>query len=372
MQTPRDLSINSVPGLPTRYAYEVDYATNELIELRTAVSQNKHEKGKEYPIYKYLDGYDNVIIFPYEGPTGYAKTFTSSEGRHIKLRDYQVKPVANVISNLKNYGGVFLKAPCGTGKTVMALAVCERMDYEKILILVDQKDIANQWRERIEEFLPHDSVEVFHSKATKVSELRESTARFNVVVAQSLMREDWVNDPVVADFLICDEAHVFAAPCFCASIFNLDYHHSLALTATEDRKDGLEWVFAAFLSSSTVKVTAKTLEARVAMPRINVNLQWSDFCAAWCNRLREMTWKNKCEGCEHFAEYPVRCGGNLPMGRHGPKWDQKKLMWTPLLVALCNNEEYLNRFLTVIGKFHRAGRDVLIFNQFRTHVLYTK
>lgn len=319
------------------------------------------EGRKPYPIYKQLDG--GMVLVPRVKQSPASATFTPKKALPFKLRPYQAKPVMQAVETLKSQSGFLLRAACGTGKTVMAIAICELQRYKSVIVLVDQVDIANQWQDRINEFLPKATVAVFHGKAESVDTLRANKARFKIVVAQSLMKKDW-DKPAECDMLVCDEAHVFSAPCFCGAIYNLDYHHSMALTATDDRKDGLTWVFMQFLAGSIINVSAKTMQATVLSPRMNVDTRVGDYNPAWCNSLRGMTWKAKCTSCEHFDKFPVRCGGGLPLAAKGVKWNKDKIMWTPLLSDTVSSEKYLKKFLPVIKKFHKAGRQLMVFGQF--------
>jgi len=325
---------------------------------------------KSYPVYRVLE--DGTMVVPRDKNIApprniQRRKMTSS----ILLRDYQEEPVATCVYNLiVETPGLLLKAACGTGKTLMALAVADILDITSVIILVDQMGIADQWRARIEQFLPGETIEVFHSKASDIETLRESTAKFRIVVAQSLMRQDWLTDPVKCDLLICDEAHVFSAPCFCNAIYNINYLRSIALTATEDRKDGLTWVFLAFLGTKVVEVKGRTMTAKVVRPTTTVGVNWHAYATAWCVVNKKMTWKAACAKCPLYNKFPVRCGGNLPLTDRGVKWNTDRLMWTSLLVDICNKESYLDWFVPIIAKFHEKGRQVLIFNQFRAPLAY--
>lgn len=252
-----------------------------------------------------------------------------------------------------------------TGKTVMSLAISEQLGAESVVILVDQRKLAEQWEARINEFVPGATVEQFHSKASKIDSIFQSQARFKVVVAQSLMTRDFTQNPVKCDLLLVDEAHVFSAPRFCQSMYNLDYRASLGLSATPDRKDGLEWVFHRFLGIRQVVVNATTMKATVISPKIKVDLDPDDYQSNWCARDHRMTWYARCTQCEHFAGFPRHCGGNLPDDGHGNvRWAGERFMWTPMLVDLTDNTKYLDQYLPVIKTFFDRGRNVLVFNQF--------
>ena len=66
----------------------------------------------------------------------------------IQLRDYQNHAVQDM---LRRHRGV-LVAPCGAGKTVMALSLIHHRQ-QKTLILVHTLDLLKQWSNQIQNFL---------------------------------------------------------------------------------------------------------------------------------------------------------------------------------------------------------------------------
>jgi len=342
----------------TRRAFELISDTEFNREAFTAVST---DKTRSYPTYVERGG---MLLVPKNKNEKAEMKMAPLKTPPFKLRDYQNQPVADAVKSLSNHSGLFLKAAPGMGKTCMALAISAINKYKKVIVLVDQKKLADQWAERISQFLPKATYKVFHSQATKIDNLRESKATFDLVVAQSLMTKDWVDDPVKCDLVICDEAHVFSAPRFCKSIYNLDYHHSLALTATEDRRDGLTWVFMQFLADKMIEVAGRTLTAKVIRPEVTTGVRYQDYQMAYCRFIQGMTWKAKCRDCEKFSKFPVRCGGGLPMNDLGVAW-KEDIIWTPMLVDLFKDEKYMSWFAKMIIKMYKAGRQLLVFNQFR-------
>jgi len=347
-------------------AFTLVSPTEELLAQYSATPIVKVGKARTYPIYKSVD---DLIAIPKdrsERPPPLAVLPTT-----IRLRDYQEEPVNEVANILATkHTGVFLKAACGVGKTVIALAVAEKLGVSSVVVIVDQKNIATQWAERISQFLPDKTVAVFSSTDTPLAEIRQSNAAIKIILAQSLMRQEWFYSPLKCQLLICDEAHVFSAPRFCGAMYNIDYERSLALTATEIRKDGLTWVFYKFLAGTTVEVKGRTMTARVVRPRITVDFPWYDYRTAWCIVYKSATWKARCSKCPLFDKFPVKCGGRLPLGPKGVQWNPERLMWTSMLSDLVNDEKYLNTFIPVIRRFFEAGRQVLIFNQFRAPLNY--
>ena len=67
------------------------------------------------------------------------------------LRENQLPIIDVALSELNNNGGVVISAPCGEGKTAMALnLICELK--KKTLILVHNENLLDQWIDRISFF----------------------------------------------------------------------------------------------------------------------------------------------------------------------------------------------------------------------------
>ncbi len=279
------------------------------------------------------------------------------------LRDYQVKAVSESVRLLKNHSGMLLQAGCGTGKTVMALKIAEQIG-RKTCVLVDQIDIAKQWQERIQQFLPGATVEII-GNGKGDAETVILSADFTIIIAQSLWRVSRQDNPIKTGLLIVDEAHVFSAPKFFEAITNIDFIYSLALTATPKRKDGLEWVFQITLGNVTLDVEGTYMKSVVKMIRSRhfTEASQEDFKTAWCNYDRRMTWFDRCRQCPLFDLYPSHCGGRLPLTQQSPpqvKWDNQSIMFASLIQAACGDPTYINWIVSQIDVLISKGRQILV------------
>ena len=293
-------------------------------------------------------------------------TFSSN----IQLKEFQKGPVEDVVTTLLETGGALLRADCGSGKTVMGLEIVHQLgdDISTVLVLVDQINLAEQWQERIAEFMPEVTSAIYGGNNENLDTVREDKAQIKIVVAQSLMRKQWINKPILADLLIVDEAHVFSAPCFCEAIANIGFVYSLALTATPDRKDGLQWIFSWILGDETIEVkntntlTPVVYQVHLDQPRFNTG----DFRMSWCRRNGKMTWLDNCRQCLHFEKFPFTCGGYLPANRQTNhiQWGDK-LNMTSLVQKVTNRDEYLMWLHETTIFLAEKGRKILVFSAFR-------
>jgi hypothetical protein len=154
-----------------------------------------------------------------------AFTFTGS------LRAQQKAAVAD----LAGHDLGVLVAPPGAGKTVMACAIIAHHQLPT-LVIVDRKELVDQWRSRLTEHLDVDPADVGQIGGGR----DRPTGVIDVAMIQSLSRRD---DPSVFDaygLVVVDECHHIPAVSFQACVQNAPTRGWLGLTATPYRRDRLE------------------------------------------------------------------------------------------------------------------------------------
>jgi len=128
-----------------------------------------------------------------------------------------------------------LAAGTAFGKTVVAAAVIARRKVNT-LILVNRKPLADQWAERLSQFLgiPKKEIGIWGGGKHRFS------GKIDIALIQSLTRKGQTNREITGTYgqLIVDECHGISAPSFerVASAFAGRY--ALGLSATVVRKDG--------------------------------------------------------------------------------------------------------------------------------------
>ena len=157
------------------------------------------------------------------------------------LRASQQTPVEKTIESLETHGGATLCLPTGAGKTACALYIASHLK-SKTLILVHKKFLADQFKDRIAQFLPNATV------TTIQGDICDTSGEIVIAMIQTLVSRRY--DATVFEpfsFLIFDEAHHVAARVFSSIMFTLNLRYTLGLTATPRRRDGLEQLIFDFL-----------------------------------------------------------------------------------------------------------------------------
>jgi len=161
-------------------------------------------------------------------------------GRWEEGKPNQVEAVAVIESALRKRKGGILHAPCGQGKTVCALELIRRMGVPT-LVLVHKTFLMDQWEERIKEFLPDATVGRWQQDRC------DNGDDFDIVLGmvQSLACDREYPEEVYRSFgmVVADEVHLMGAATWCTAIPQFAARYRLGLTATPDRRDGLEDVF---------------------------------------------------------------------------------------------------------------------------------
>ena len=134
---------------------------------------------------------------------------------------------------LKHNNGI-LAATTAFGKTVIASYLMAKRQVNT-LVLVHSRQLQEQWKTRLEQFLDIDSKQIGQIGGGK----RKPTGKLDVAIIQSLSKKGEVDD-IVANYgyLVVDECHHISAPSFEAITKQFKGKYITGLSATVIRKDG--------------------------------------------------------------------------------------------------------------------------------------
>lgn len=172
-----------------------------------------------------------------------------------KMRDEQIPIVNKYMKAAKEIGGGIISLKCGGGKTVLALNIIHLLS-QKTIVVVHKDFLMNQWRERIQQFLPD----------AKIGKIQQNTIDIedkDIVLAmvQSLSMKEYPED-TFKDFglAIFDECHHLGAEIFSKSMSKVASKYMLGLSATPNRKDGLRKVFEWYIGNMVYETKEKNTD----------------------------------------------------------------------------------------------------------------
>jgi len=174
-----------------------------------------------------------------------------------RLRNEQEEPVRLFLEACHDplRGGGIISVGCGFGKTLMGLYIACQLK-RKTLVVCHKEFLMNQWRERIQEFIPT-------ARIGRIKQSKVDVENKDIVLAslQSLAMKEY-DDAIFASFgfVVIDECHHTSAEVFSRALHKITAPFVLGLSATLDRKDGLRKVFEWFLGKPVFQLK-KRLEA---------------------------------------------------------------------------------------------------------------
>ncbi len=363
--------------------------TADVEKHLTVSGVNYMGKEYEYQVFRYVNG--GVAVPRYA--LGMA-TFLLSRGIRTKPRDFpkfkkslwpeQMAGVEDALAGLRITHGVFLKAEPGSGKTVAALWLAAALRPNRVIVMVDQDNLADQWTQRILEYMPDATVSyvmplasqrALHKKYDQrrmLAGIKRHDLRGDFVIC---MTQSLIAHPakLQADLLVVDECHVFSAPTFSNAIFNIDFYYSLALSANETRTDGLEWIFREMLGEDKVEMKGKRLPARAEFYPVSTRfLDWNDQIASdmgnwfrklWCTQNKRQTTRYDCSLCTTKSFKSTELG---VITRHcGSFWKSDEFEENSLERHLGRDPIYTGWILNTVETFIEAKRDIFIFARLR-------
>jgi len=171
------------------------------------------------------------------------------------LRPEQQLPVDAFIkaANDPLKGGGIISVGCGFGKTVLALYL-STVFKKKTMVICHKEFLINQWKERIEQYIPTAKVGLIKAKII-------DTEDKDIVLAslRSLAMKEY-NPEIFKQFgfIAVDECHHTSAEVFMQALPKVTCRIMLGLSATLNRKDGLRRVFEWFLGEPVFELKKRS------------------------------------------------------------------------------------------------------------------
>ncbi len=150
------------------------------------------------------------------------------------IRENQEDSIKKIIKELiLNYRCIF-SANTGSGKTIIALKLISLIK-RKTIIIVHKHFLLEQWKKRIEEFLPTLKIGEFHGIINSLED-----CDIAIVMIQSITNKELdITQFIKFSFVIFDECHHIPSVVFSKSLFKIGKLFMLGLSATVERNDDL-------------------------------------------------------------------------------------------------------------------------------------
>lgn len=144
--------------------------------------------------------------------------------------------------------GAMLCIPPGYGKTTAALYLATVVK-RRVLVIVHKSFLADQWAERVAQFLPG-------ARVTRVQgDVCDTSGDVVIAMLQTLVSRKYPASTFDAcGLLVADEVHHIGAAVFSQAMLGLALPYTLGLSATPDRKDGLGRVVGWFMGDMAFRL----------------------------------------------------------------------------------------------------------------------
>ena len=192
-----------------------------------------------------------------------------------KLRENQLSAVGAAENAMTTTGGGILVLPCGYGKTCIGLWLISKFK-KKAIVICHKEFLMNQWKERIEQFLPE-------ARVGKIQGQKFDIDDKDIVLGmlQSLSMKDYDLDAFNSfDFVLIDECHHISSRVFSKALQKLSCKYHIGLSATPQRSDRLMKVLEWHIGGIIFKVSNNDdvkLKRTVKIQRICLNSNNATF-----------------------------------------------------------------------------------------------
>ena len=181
-----------------------------------------------------------------------------SNGNNIKLkfngslRENQIEPVKACLKAANDTGGGILCLQCGAGKTSIALYIIAELGV-KALIIVNKEFLMDQWKERIQQFLPGAKIGILRQKKIDIENK-------DIVIAMLQSVAMCKYDSSIYDsfgITFYDEVHCVPSKIFSKALKKINTKYHFGLSATPNRADGMTKVTNLYIGPIIYKVDTR-------------------------------------------------------------------------------------------------------------------
>lgn len=204
------------------------------------------------------------LVLKNKKPIDQSSEWQTSFNVNFKLRPNQeplVKAYFDSVVDEANYGGC-IEAFTSCGKTNMAIYMSYLLEL-KTLVIVPTNTLLKQWKDRILEFTDckEKDIGIIQQDRCEVKDKKIVIGMLHSLAMKDY--EDYIYNSF--GFVVVDELHRCASKVLSKAIFKFNSLYTLGLSATADRKNGMEdlvfWALGPIIARSNKKETKTTVYA---------------------------------------------------------------------------------------------------------------
>lgn len=233
-------------------------SNEELISIRNDLTiapnviKGYGAKPLSFPVYK--ETKNHIILPKYYGIKRFGNPGTILKEKYEKinvkfngkLRPKQEEITNDILNHIQKEKRCLLALNTGGGKTVISLDIISQLK-RKALIVVHKEFLMEQWRDRIQQFLP--SAKIGYIQGDKCDIEGKDII---IGMIQSLCKRNYGKDFLKdIGLTLIDEVHHIGSRVFTQALLKVNKQYMLGLSATPKRKDGLtcvlNWTFGKFI-----------------------------------------------------------------------------------------------------------------------------
>jgi superfamily II DNA or RNA helicase len=207
--------------------------------------------------------------------------------KHKNASPDQEKFFADTLREILDLYAVLAVAPTGAGKTVTLLYAIGKIG-RTALVIVPSAYLADQWRKQA---MLHLGLEWKDIGVLQGAADDWKGKKIVIAVIHNLFLKTWPDEFYKNfGFIAWDEAHKLGARVFSSTMSLFHARYKIAVTATEDRKDGCDALYKNFFGEAAVRAKSEALAMKcyvVTVPHIGTKHFWIDKCKS---DVRPMKW----------------------------------------------------------------------------------
>lgn len=206
-------------------------------------------------------------------------------------------------ASLDEFGGTLIEAACGVGKTAIAIALAVSLRV-KTLIVCPTRQLVTQMEEAIRKWTDDTTVgigKIFGDWDPACDSMVVDLSDFVITTSASMSKFQWpASELAKFGTLVVDECHHIASKCLSVICPKVPCFNVIGLTATPDRRDGLQhalyWLLGPgsfrFQRIESVTGLSKTLTARqvtFASPKELIMMRTAAGTLNWANIMVQLS-----------------------------------------------------------------------------------